>query len=87
MDKILCRQIDQELLVEQYVAGKLRGELLEQFEQHIKDCEDHARAVSLEKSEPESVSTAFAGEMTPHTNSYKKRLPLPTRIPLNQTLE
>ncbi len=35
MDKKLCQQIDQESLVEQYVAGKLRGELLVQFEQHI----------------------------------------------------
>ncbi len=74
MDKILCRQIDQELLVEQYVAGKLRGELLEQFEQHIKGCEDHARAMSLEKALKRGVSEFARGEIkTKLRNRLKKR--------------
>ena len=74
MDKNLCRQIDQESLVEQYVAGKLRGKLLEQFEQHIKDCEDHARAVSLEKALKRGVSEFARGEIkTKLRNRLKKR--------------
>ncbi len=74
MDKNLCRQIDQESLVEQYVAGKLQGELLEQFEQHIKDCEDHARAVLLEKSLKRGVSEFARGEIkTKLRNQLKKR--------------
>jgi len=45
-----CKEIDQELLVEQYVAGKLSGDLLYKFEQHINVCAEHANAVSLEKA-------------------------------------
>ncbi len=74
MDKNLCRQIDQESLVEKYVAGKLRGELLEQFEQHIKDCEDHARAVLLEKALKRGVLEFARGEIkTKLRNRLKKR--------------
>ena len=49
MNKLSCRQIDDEFLVEQYVAGKLTGELRDRFEQHISECPEHAKAVSLEK--------------------------------------
>ena len=49
MDKLSCQQIDNEFLVEEFVAGKLTGELLERFEQHISECAEHARAVSLER--------------------------------------
>ena len=63
MDKNFCRQIDQESLVEQYVAGKLRGELLDQFEEHLKDCQDHAGAVLLEKALKRGVSEFARGEI------------------------
>jgi hypothetical protein len=50
MPKSFCDQIDQELLVEQYVVGKLSGDLLDKFEQHITVCAKHANAVALEKA-------------------------------------
>lgn len=50
MDKSFCKRIDDEFLVEEYVAGKLFGELREQFEQHISECEEHANALALEKA-------------------------------------
>jgi hypothetical protein len=49
MDKLSCQQIDAEFLVEQYVAGKLTGELRDRFEEHIAECAEHAQAISLEK--------------------------------------
>lgn len=74
MNKILCQQIDQESLVEQYVAGKLPGELLEQFEQHIKGCKDHARAVLLEKALKRGVLEFARGEIKAKLrNRLKKR--------------
>ena len=74
MDKKFCQQIDQESLVELYVAGKLRGELLEKFEQHLKDCEDHARALSLEKAFKRGVSEFARGEIKSKLrNRLKKR--------------
>ena len=74
MDKNFCRQIDKESLVEQYVAGKLRGDLLDQFEQHLKDCEDHARAVLLEKALKRGVSEYARGEIKSKLrNRLKKR--------------
>jgi len=63
MDKNFCQQIDQESLVEQYVAGKLRGELLDKFEHHLKECEDHAQAVLLEKALKRGVSEFARGEI------------------------
>jgi hypothetical protein len=50
MNKPFCEQIDRELLVEEYVRGKLQGEIRAQFEQHLRECERHARQVQLEKS-------------------------------------
>ncbi len=63
MDKNFCQQIDQESLVEQYVAGKLRGELSDKFEHHLEECEDHAQAVLLEKALKRGVSDFARGEM------------------------
>jgi hypothetical protein len=74
MDKIFCKQIDQESLVEQYVAGKLRGDLLGQFQEHLKDCENHARAVLLEKALKRGVSEFARSEIkTRLHNRLKKR--------------
>jgi hypothetical protein len=74
MDKNFCQQIDHESLVEQYVAGKLRGELLEKFEQHLKDCEDHAQAVLLEKALKRGISEFARGEIKSNLkNRLKKR--------------
>jgi len=74
MDKNFCQQIDHESLVEQYVAGKLRGELLEKFEQHLKDCEDHAQAVLLEKALKRGISEFARGEIKANLkNRLKKR--------------
>jgi hypothetical protein len=63
MDKNFCQQIDQESLVEQYVAGKLRGKLLDKFEHHLKECEAHAQAVLLEKALKRGVSEFARGEI------------------------
>jgi hypothetical protein len=74
MDKNFCQQIDQESLVEQYIAGNLRGELLEKFEQHIKECEDHAQAVLLEKAFKRGVTEFARGEIkTRLRHRLKKR--------------
>ena len=50
MGNDFCRQIDEKMLVEEYVAGRLKGDLLKNFEEHIEKCEKHDHAVSLEKS-------------------------------------
>jgi hypothetical protein len=50
MNKSFCEQIDRDSLVEEYVRGKLQGELRTQFEAHLRECERHAQAVLLEKS-------------------------------------
>jgi hypothetical protein len=63
MDKNFCQQIDQESLVEKYVAGKLRGELLKKFEDHIQKCEEHAQSVLLEKALKRGVSEFARGEI------------------------
>ena len=63
MDKNFCRQIDKQFLVEDYVAGKLKGELLNKFEQHISQCEKHARAVALEKAMIKGITEFARGEI------------------------
>jgi len=74
MDKKFCQQIDHESLVEQYVAGKLKGKLLEKFEQHLKECKDHAQAVLLEKAIKRGISDFARGEIKSNLkNRLKKR--------------
>ena len=73
MDKNFCQQIDKESLVEQYVAGKLRGDLLDKFEQHIKDCEDHAQSVLLEKALKRGVSEYARGEIKTRLHDRLKK--------------
>jgi hypothetical protein len=48
MDKSFCERIDRESLIEEYVQGKLSGELGRQLEQHLRECERHALAVRWE---------------------------------------
>jgi hypothetical protein len=73
MDKKFCRQIDRDSMVEQYVTGKLRGELLVQFEQHLKECEEHARAVLLEKALKRGVAEFARGEIKTRLRSRLKK--------------
>jgi hypothetical protein len=47
MDKDFCRQIDEEDLIEKYIAGKLHGELLNRLTEHLQECIDHSKAVNL----------------------------------------
>ncbi len=74
MDKNFCQQIDKELLVEQYVCGQLKGDLLEKFENHLRECEVHAQAVILEKAIKRGVSEFARGEIkTKLHDRLKKR--------------
>lgn len=63
MDKNFCRQIDDDLLVEVYIAGKLKGELLNKFEEHLRKCPDHAQAVTLERALKRGVADFARGEI------------------------
>lgn len=45
-----CDIIDRDNLVEKYVQGTLHGELLNQFTEHLTGCEEHSKAVALEKA-------------------------------------
>jgi len=59
MDKLFCEQIDREMLIEEYVQGRLRSEVRDKFEQHLLECDKHALAVRLEKILKKGV-TEFA---------------------------
>jgi hypothetical protein len=73
MDKKFCQQIDHESLVEQYVAGKLKGKLLEKFEKHLKECRDHAQAVLLEKAIKRGISDFARGEIKSNLKNRLKK--------------
>ena len=74
MDKDFCQQIENESLVEQYVAGTLSGELLEKFERHLKECEKHAGAVVMEKALKHGISEFARDEIKLNLkNRLKKR--------------
>jgi hypothetical protein len=74
MDKKFCQQIDNEMLVEQYVSGRLKGDLLEKFKNHLRGCEVHAQAVTLEKAIKRGVSEFARGEIkTKLHDRLKKR--------------
>lgn len=74
MNKLTCQQIDSEFLVEQYVAGKLTGELQDRFEEHIAECVEHTRAVSLEKVLKRGVRDYARSELKSRImNRVKKR--------------
>ena len=63
MNEELCRQIDEKMLVEEYVAGRLKGDLLKNFEEHLVHCEKHAQAVLLEKALKRGISEFARTEM------------------------
>ena len=71
MDKHFCKLIDDQLLVEQYVAGKLKGEILEKFEEHIKECDTHLQAVMLEKALQRGITEFARSEIR---TKLKKRI-------------
>lgn len=74
MKNDFCKIIDKQFLVEQYVAGKLKGQILVQFEEHVRDCALHAEAVSLEKSLKRGVSDFARNEIRMKLrNRLKKR--------------
>lgn len=49
MDKTFCEQIDRDSLVEEYIQGRLPGDLRIRFEQHLLECDQHAMAVRMER--------------------------------------
>jgi hypothetical protein len=61
-----CKQIDKEFLVEKYVAGKLSGDVLNKFEQHLTVCAKHANAVALEKVLKRGVREFARSEIKSH---------------------
>ncbi len=63
MSNDFCRQIDEKMLVEEYVAGRLKGDLLKNFEEHIEKCEKHAQAVLLEKALKRGISEFARSEI------------------------
>jgi len=58
-----CRQVDKELIVEAYVAGKLKGAALIKFEEHLRHCEKHSQAVYIEKALKKGISEFARSEM------------------------
>ena len=63
MDRDFCRQADKDMLVEAYVAGKLKGEALQKFEAHLATCAKHLHAVSLEKALKKGIAEFARSEM------------------------
>ncbi len=45
-----CKRIDDEMLIEAYVAGKLSSADRNRIEDHVSSCEKHAQALVLEKA-------------------------------------
>jgi hypothetical protein len=50
MDQKFCKQIDDEDLIEKYIAGNLQGELLHRLTEHLAECQMHSQAVNLERA-------------------------------------
>jgi len=73
MEKLSCQQIDDEFLVEQYIAGKLTGALRDRFEMHISECAEHAQAVSLEKVLRRGIREYARGELKSRIMSRVKK--------------
>jgi hypothetical protein len=66
MDKSYCKKIDDELLVEKYVEGKMTVQERALFEKHLSECQDHAQAVSLEKALHRGISDYARSEIRSH---------------------
>ncbi len=49
MDSEFCKKIDDEDLIEKYIAGELHGDVLDQFTAHLRECKRHLEAVNLER--------------------------------------
>jgi hypothetical protein len=63
MDKNYCKKIDENLLVEKYVEGKLDPEEIQKFEKHLAECPVHAQAVTLEKALYRGISEYARSEI------------------------
>jgi hypothetical protein len=74
MKSLSCEQIDQQGLVELYVAGKLPDPLREQFEQHISNCETHAQALLIEKSIKRGVQAYAREELKKRIHAHVSRV-------------
>ena len=74
MDKLYCKKIDRDLLVEKYVEGKMDTEERQEFEQHLRECPVHAQAVVLEKALHRGISEFARSEIrTRLKRSIQKR--------------
>jgi hypothetical protein len=63
MKPLSCKQIDQQGLIEQYVAGRLSIPLREALEQHVAHCEKHAQALLIEKNIKRGVQAYARDEL------------------------
>lgn len=73
MDKDFCRQIDDEDLIEKYIAGKLHGELLNRLTEHLQECIDHSKAVNLEKALSRGVREFARSELKSNLRTQIKK--------------
>jgi hypothetical protein len=73
MDKDFCRQIDEEDLIEKYIAGKLHGELLNRLTEHLQECIDHSNAVNLEKALSRGVRDFARSELKSNLRNQIKK--------------
>jgi len=73
MDKDFCRQIDDDDLIEKYIAGKLHGELLNRLTEHLQECIDHSKAVNLEKALSRGVREFARSELKSNLRTQIKK--------------
>jgi hypothetical protein len=73
MDREFCKLIDQDDLIEKYIEGELHGEILSKFIEHLSECEEHARAVSLEKALQRGVRDFARSELKSNLRHHIKK--------------
>jgi hypothetical protein len=73
MDKEFCKQIDEEDLIEKYIAGKLHGELLNRLTEHLQECVEHNQAVNLEKALSRGVRDFARSELKSKLRHHIKK--------------
>jgi len=73
MDKNYCNIIDDDNLVEKFVNGDLHGEILNQFTEHLKECEAHSQAVTLEKALKRGVRDYARSELKSNLRGHIKK--------------